>query len=178
MLDRIPLGGSWRIMTNHDLDVEAICELFLELFFPVADSIAITASCITKNQQLRSCLKISSAFLSWLLSLHRYLLGILGRTYFWTGPYSHHQIGNGLGAATSDKWLQRQKLRCYQKCLHKHTHDYELVRRCALGTVLNSPSWDLMKSWVFTFCGSWHHCWPSESVRKFILSNISLTMLN
>ena len=24
--------------------------------------------------------------MSWLLSLHRYLLGILGRTYFWTGP--------------------------------------------------------------------------------------------
>ncbi len=39
-------------MTNHDLDLEAICELFLELFFPVSDSIAITAACITKNQQL------------------------------------------------------------------------------------------------------------------------------
>ena len=51
MFDRIPLGGTGRIMTYLDLKAEAVAKSDLQLLLPKAVSIAIAPATIGKNEQ-------------------------------------------------------------------------------------------------------------------------------
>ncbi len=52
VFDRIPLGGTGRIMTYFDLKTEAVAEGDLQPLFPEAGSVAIAPTTIGKDEQL------------------------------------------------------------------------------------------------------------------------------
>jgi hypothetical protein len=52
VLNRIPLGCAGGVMTNGDLQIKSIDDLFLKRIFPSAHSGAVATATIGQNQQL------------------------------------------------------------------------------------------------------------------------------
>jgi len=62
VLDGIPHGASWRVMTNGDREPESIAQLCLEVIFPSPVATVIAAATVGENKQLVS-IGISAAAL-------------------------------------------------------------------------------------------------------------------
>jgi len=52
MFDRIPLGGTWRIVADGNGQLIRIAELMLQMVFPGPRTSAVGAAAIGKDQQL------------------------------------------------------------------------------------------------------------------------------
>jgi len=51
MLDGIPLGGAGRVVTDFDVQTEAVAESNLKLIFPQAGPISITSAAVSQDEE-------------------------------------------------------------------------------------------------------------------------------